>query len=434
MTSRQGRKVLSCVCLHVLQHQDDEEANPVGHSLLFINTNRPPSQFAPAMERETTMQGRQEPTGPRRKPILLVCRTFALQWIALNWLDGLFISAIAGISFGIYYAPLPFTRTFPVTFGDSGDIVYPQWAYPYRGWIIPSWLSGFVSIAMPIGVYLLAQVRVRSASDASSAVVGSLWAVVVSTLVQVVTKILIGGFRPYFLDVCMPDLSLAGSANRTGLNGVGFGRVMYTTEICTQTDGPKLRNAMTSFPSGHATVAFAGFGFLFLWLNGKLKVWADHRPAGWKLLLTLLPLFVAFLMACSLTIDAAHNGYDIVAGSAIGSLAALAVYRTSYAAVWDWRYNHIPLRRREPFVYGAGEEEEEEEEEVEGYAGQTLSRSAGWGRQRRRRLPKRQPESTRGSPVYATARNGASEAARAGNARPPARDRHRQALTNDEAV
>ncbi|KAK7426421.1 hypothetical protein QQZ08_007015 [Neonectria magnoliae] len=303
-------------------------------------------------------------------------RKFAVQWFRLTWLDLLCMAVVGGAAMALYHSPIPtlVTRTFPVTFDVSGDIIYPQWAYPYRGWIIPSWLSGVISIATPFAFYLLAQIRLKSAWDASNAIIGTTWAVILASVFQVALKQLVGGFRPYFLDVCMPDISLAGSHNKTGLNGVGFHQVMYTIDICTQTDHAKLKNAITSFPSGHSTAAFAGFGFLFLWLNAKLKVWADHKPSFWKLSLTFLPLLIAVLIAGSLTIDAAHNWYDIVAGSTIGIVMALAAYRTSYAAVWDWRFNHLPLQQKEAFRFGFDGDLD--------YASQTLSASVGWGAKR----------------------------------------------------
>ncbi|EFY92021.1 phosphatidic acid phosphatase beta [Metarhizium acridum CQMa 102] len=294
-------------------------------------------------------------------------RAFLKEWIRLNWTDVLLMLAMGALSMCIYHAPTSVVRTFPITFNGSGDIVYPEWAYPYRGWILPAWFSGLVSILGPIVVYLLAQVRIKSAWDASNAIMGTLWAVSLGTLFQVIIKQLIGGFRPYFLDVCRPDMSLARTHNKTGLNAVGFQQVMYTTEVCTQTNTWRLKEAVTSFPSGHSTAAFAGFFFLFLWLNAKLKVWADHKPAFWKLTLTMSPLLAAVMIACSLTIDAAHNWYDIVGGSMIGIIMAVASYRSTYAAVLDWRFNHLPLRETEPFGYDCD------------IVMQTVTRSVGWG-------------------------------------------------------
>lgn len=220
-------------------------------------------------------------------------------------------------------------------------------------------------------IYLVAQIRIKSAWDASNAILGTTGAVVLASLFQVIIKQLIGGFRPWFLDVCMPDISRAKTHNTTGLNGVGFQKVMYTIDVCTQPNKRLLKTAITSFPSGHTTAAFAGFGFLFLWLNAKLKVWADHKPAFWKLTLTILPVLGAVMIACSLTIDAAHNWYDIVAGAFIGCFVALASYRTSYAAIWDWRFNHIPLQQEEAFCYGFEGDRK--------FVSQTLAGSAGWG-------------------------------------------------------
>ncbi|OAA71529.1 phosphatidic acid phosphatase beta [Cordyceps fumosorosea ARSEF 2679] len=297
------------------------------------------------------------------------------------------MAIVGGLALAIYYAPIPCMRTFPITFDGSGDIVYPEWAYPYRGWLLPAHQAGTLSLGGPMLVYLVAgALRLHSLWDASNAVLGTAWAGLLGALAQVVLKQLVGGFRPYFLSVCMPDPSLGRANNRTGLNGVGFQRVMYSTDVCTQPDPWLLKTAATAFPSGHATAAFAGLGFLFLWTHAKLKVWADHRPAFWKLALTLLPLLVAATVACALTVDAAHNWYDIAAGAAIGVGAALASYRASYAAVWDWRYNHIPLLPGQPFAYdGDGEAD---------HVAATLAQTAGWGASSRKKrwLPEEEPE------------------------------------------
>jgi membrane-associated phospholipid phosphatase len=202
------------------------------------------------------------------------------------------------------------------------------------------------------------------------------YALLVSTVFQVIIKTLIGGFRPYFLDVCQPDISRVASHDTTGLNGVGFQGIMYTVDVCTNPDKAALRGAMMSFPSGHATAAFAGFGFLFLWMNAKLKVWANYRTSIWWLALLFAPLLAAVLQACVLTVDMAHNWYDILAGAVIGTVMAFASYRVMYASVFDWRYNHIPLRRTEVFDYPSGT----------GVLGLTerhvFVRKHGWGRER----------------------------------------------------
>jgi diacylglycerol diphosphate phosphatase/phosphatidate phosphatase len=126
---------------------------------------------------------------------------------------------------------------------------------------------------------------------------------------------------------------------------------MFTPEVCTNPDKGALRTAMTGFPSGHSATAFAGFTFLFLWMNAKLKVWANYQPSLYWLALLLCPILGAILIAGSLTIDMAHHWYDIVGGAVLGFALAVMVYRVLYAAVWDWRYNHVPLRRDREYDY-----------------------------------------------------------------------------------
>ena len=276
----------------------------------------------------------------------------------------------------IYSAPLASVRNFPVTFNQSGDIVYPEFAYPERGWILTPLVSGLLAALVPIGIIVIAQIRIRSFWDANNAILGVLYAIILGTLFQVIMKMLVGGFRPYFLEVCQPDISRAAGNNVTMLNAVGFQQIMYSVDICTNPSKSALKNAMTSFPSGHATAAFAGYVFLFLWMNAKMKVWANYQTSFYWLALLMVPLLAAVLMACALSITQDHHWYDILAGCTIGTIMAFASYRTCYAAVWDWRYNHIPLTRRDALDYAAGLTPPFLERAV-------FIRKAGWGRRRR---------------------------------------------------
>jgi membrane-associated phospholipid phosphatase len=44
---------------------------------------------------------------------------------------------------------------------------------------------------------------------------------------------------------------------------------MYDRNICTG-DPDDIDDSLESFPSGHSTASFAGFVFLYLYLNAKL--------------------------------------------------------------------------------------------------------------------------------------------------------------------
>lgn len=128
-----------------------------------------------------------------------------------------------------------------------------------------------------------------------------------------------------------------------------------------------------SFPSGHACAAFAGFGFLALWLNGKCKIFGpqpqrgqqiedrnrgeeregdregerEGRKAHWKLVLFVAPLLLAVLLAASKVRDGWHHVSDVVAGALVGSAFAVMAYRMVYRSVWDARDNHVAREREE---------------------------------------------------------------------------------------
>lgn len=124
---------------------------------------------------------------------------------------------------------------------------------------------------------------------------------------------------------------------------------MWTKDVCTTTNAAKLRNAMQGFPSGHSTTMVAAMVYLFLYLNAKLKVFANYHTPLWKLVALVLPLLGAVLLCGTLIIDHTHSWYDIGGGAIIGALTALMAFRMVYASLFDWRVNHIPLDRNVPF-------------------------------------------------------------------------------------
>lgn len=93
-----------------------------------------------------------------------------------------------------------------------------------------------------------------------------------------------------------------------------------------------LDRAQKSFPSGHTTTAAASGAFLALYLNAKLKVFADRRPEYWKLLVFFTPLLFPVLVGGALTVDNSHHWYDVLAGAVIGICGATAAFRVSYAS------------------------------------------------------------------------------------------------------
>jgi diacylglycerol diphosphate phosphatase/phosphatidate phosphatase len=150
---------------------------------------------------------------------------------------------------------------------------------------------------------------------------------------------------------------------------------MYDRTICTG-DQKEINDSLESFPSGHSTAAFAGLIYLSLYLNAQLKVMSAHNPQYWKMILFFCPILGATLIAGALTIDECkkftllmvscshshhltdHNWYDVVAGAIIGTCTALVAFRSTFAAIMDFRFNHILLPRttsamhRRPWLEG----------------------------------------------------------------------------------
>src|SRR5690242_7825548 len=117
-----------------------------------------------------------------------------------------------------------------------------------------------------------------------------------------------------------------------------------------------------SFPSGHSCAAFAGFGFLALYLNSKLKVVGrkqdptvpetakgseethDKRGMGrttkhWKVIVWVLPWLIASLMAMSKVRDGWHHPVDVLFGSLVGIAFAHISFHCVFKSVYDGRVN-----------------------------------------------------------------------------------------------
>jgi membrane-associated phospholipid phosphatase len=252
-----------------------------------------------------------------------------------------------------YFAPPLGIRVFPLDIGTSStshSVIPPEFAYPARTQFVANWLIAIIAIFSPPIVILLMQIRIRSFWDTNNALLGFTYAILISSTFQSIVKALVGGLRPNFYDVCQPDPAHAhGSGNKSGFNGIGFRRDMWTKDVCTTTHQGPLRNAMQGFPSGHSTTSVAAAVYLCLYLNAKLKIFANYHTPLWKLVVLVLPILGTVLLMGTLIIDNTHSWYDIAGGTVTGFLVALAAFRMVYPSLFDWRVNHIPLNRTVPF-------------------------------------------------------------------------------------
>ncbi|KAI0868700.1 PAP2 superfamily-domain-containing protein [Hypoxylon argillaceum] len=283
------------------------------------------------------------------------------QWIKVTWLDILTVFIVGACVFPVYYLASPLgIRVFPLDVRMSEtnstststpvSIIPLSFAYPARRQMVSNWLIAIVAIAFPTIVILLMQLRIRCFWDLNNALLGFTYALLTSAAFQGTTKAFIGGLRPNFYDVCQPDSEHAkNEGNKTGLNGIGFRKDMWTIDVCTSTDVGKLRNAMQGFPSGHSTTMVAAMLYLCLYINAKLKVFANYHTPLWKLIALVVPMLGTVLLCGTIIIDNTHSWYDVAGGATIGALIASAAFRMVYPSLFDWRINHIPLSRSVPF-------------------------------------------------------------------------------------
>ncbi|KAG6008641.1 hypothetical protein E4U43_000112 [Claviceps pusilla] len=178
------------------------------------------------------------------------------------------------------------------------------------------WLFIYASVT-PLGILILYNLITRAplATHEVTYLPFAISLVLASFLTDIV-KNAVGRPRPDLLDRCHP-------AAATQQN------VLVNIEVCETKDSFKLQDGWRSFPSGHSSFAFAGLGFLSLYMAGQLHVF-HHRVGGRDLgraLLCLLPLIGATLVAISRCEDYRHDVYDVCVGSVLGMSTAYWSYR-----------------------------------------------------------------------------------------------------------
>ena len=147
-----------------------------------------------------------------------------------------------------------------------------------------------------------------------------------------IIKLVVGRPRPDFVYRCWPDGQVPEDA--------------FSQETLSCTGNPDVvMEGRKSFPSGHSSFSFASWGFVFLYLSGKILIFSRFffkllidkgklgtfqcvRPvATWRLLLPLTFLLIPLTIALSRTADYHHHWQDVLAGSLLGFSIVWIVYR-----------------------------------------------------------------------------------------------------------
>lgn len=170
---------------------------------------------------------------------------------------------------------------------------------------IPVWMLFLISYAGPaVIICAVCAVLKRKANTLHL----SLLALSASTALTVFATALIkngvGRPRPDLIDRCQPSAK----APLTGLVDIS---------ICTTTHAHFLNEGFRSFPSGHASYAFAGLGFLAFWLAGQVMLF-KAPPRAWKSFCCFTPIVAAAMIAVTRTEDYRHHWQDVTVGGLMG--------------------------------------------------------------------------------------------------------------------
>lgn len=122
-------------------------------------------------------------------------------------------------------------------------------------------------------------------------------------------------------------------------------------------DNNVLRDGHLSFPSGHAGTGFSAMIPLCFFLIARLRPF--YFESLWRLVVSFLPLVLAWVIALSRTMDYRHNYADIVAGGLIGVISGgilVLVHFRYITSVGVWALK-IPKYEYDAYVVAVKEKE-----------------------------------------------------------------------------
>ncbi|EMD66177.1 hypothetical protein COCSADRAFT_353235 [Bipolaris sorokiniana ND90Pr] len=250
---------------------------------------------------------------------------------------------------------------FPYFEGVETHPIGLKYSQPLREEYINTIMMAAISFLVPSSIMLVMNLWVlRDYCNWDASFTRLSYALSTSTLFSCIIKILIGGLRPNFYEICRPATYLPEPT--TASAPPTRSRIQYSTvdQVCTNTDKFSLNEAQKSFPASHASSAFAGFVFLALWLSAHYKTLGRFKTLSgqyfdavphWKLIIFSTPLWVAVALSLSKLRDGWHHPVDVACGACIGGFFAVVAYKMVFWSVWDARDNHVPRRH----VDGTGE-------------------------------------------------------------------------------
>ncbi|KAK7742395.1 hypothetical protein SLS53_004540 [Cytospora paraplurivora] len=224
----------------------------------------------------------------------------------------------------------------------------------------------------PLLIILLANTLTRAHQHKHHvAILGLAIALILTSFLTDTIKNTVGRARPDLIARCKPA---AGTPVNT----------LVSIDVCTETRHHVLHDGWRSFPSGHSSFAFAGLGYLSLFLAGQVRLFVvggggrrgdvtenssnninnstNNQGANGRVgifgedvvdedavqgvfmrgdlaraLLCLAPLLVAAMISISRCQDYRHDVYDVCTGALLGWVVAYWSYRRYWPKLSSWR-------------------------------------------------------------------------------------------------
>ncbi|OWM68026.1 lipid phosphate phosphatase 2 isoform X2 [Punica granatum] len=201
-----------------------------------------------------------------------------------------------------------------------GEEMMEDLKYPLQDNTVPVWAVPIIAMLIPFTVFIIYYFIRKDVYDLHHAILGLLFAVLITGVITDAIKDAVGRPRPDFFWRCFPD-------------GKGVYQNVTRDVICTGDKGV-IKEGYKSFPSGHTSWSFAGLVFLAWYLSGKIRAF-DRRGHIAKLCIVFLPLLVAALVGISRVDDYWHHWQDVFAGALLGSTVASFCYLQFFPPPYD---------------------------------------------------------------------------------------------------
>lgn len=239
--------------------------------------------------------------------------------------DWITVGVLIVLFFNVFEKAKPFQRQFVVT---DARLSHP---FATEERVTDNQLYLYTCIIPSILITLLAAINTTKDLNKLHLIQVSnvgLWiSVTVTSVLTDILKCWIGNPRPDFLERC-------GAAIATPRD------ILVDVSVCTSPLGAMyLDDGMKSTPSGHSSLAFAGLGFLTLWLLGQYK---RSKKNVVVVLASFLPVLFAVYIALSRTQDYRHHFFDVGLGSFIGGVIGWLIYHRYFPLIGD-ESSHIPI-------------------------------------------------------------------------------------------